>query len=464
MSEKEKIRKFVEKFFENLGCSISYENKFEKPEESVLKIENVPKRFAKFYGKEEPYYFYFDDSQNVPEGEYVTKGSYILSCVNKFLENKGETTLLKMKFEEKPKSVIQRKFSIKNCKLSEVSSRTSYEYLERFTFLTTYQYLNKKEELVTKMFVKGGEEVNFDLSKYETEEGKKRDLKTSEFQKDYEIAKDKLKEKIQEKTNSLKEQLKKNLEKEKQRIESHYEEQLKDDKTNLEKLKKQLDELEPGEQNRKRIQRLREQIEELNSNERTQYLEKDKKAAIDQEIQKHSLNIKNKLLNTTIICVPQLEYTAYFKTSNNSKRMINLSYDPSKDEISGARCECCQKAVEEIILCSSGHLICRECGDRCESCNDIICKKCSTFRCDTCNKLICKKCVKKCPVCGKMKCFDHFVKENFENTEICKNCAEICPDCGKYFSPENMKENKTGRKVCERCFHKNIKSDILRNI
>ena len=100
MSEKEKIRKFVEKFFENLGCSISYENKFEKPEESVLKIENVPKRFAKFYGKEEPYYFYFDDSQNVPEGEYVTKGSYILSCVNKFLENKGETTLLKMKFED----------------------------------------------------------------------------------------------------------------------------------------------------------------------------------------------------------------------------------------------------------------------------------------------------------------------------------------------------------------------------
>lgn len=466
MDEKEKIKKFVEKFFQNLGCEISYgkDDNADNLESSVLKIENVPKKFAKFYGKEEPYYFYFEESQDIPNGEYVTKGSYILSCINKFLENKGETTLLRIKFEKKPKDLIYERFPLRNCKLSEVSSRTSYEYIERFTFLTIFQYLNKKEEMITKLYIKDQEEVEFDLSKYETEEGKKRDLKTVDLQKDYEKAKILLKEKVNNKTDALKEELRENLEKEKERIENHHHEQIKEDKNNLEKLKKQLDELEPGEANRQKIRRIKEQIEELSSEKKEEELKKEKESSINQEIQKHSLNIKNKLMNTTIICTPVLVYNAYFKTSQNSKRMVQLEYNFFEDKISGLKCDCCGKELNEIILCSSGHLICRECGDRCENCDEIICKKCSTFRCDTCNKLICKNCVQKCPVCGKMKCSGHFVKENFENNEICKSCAETCPDCGKYFSPENMKKNKKGKRVCERCFHKNIESDILRNI
>ncbi|HKL24289.1 MAG TPA: hypothetical protein VJ912_03065, partial [Candidatus Nanoarchaeia archaeon] len=454
MSEKEKIKKFVEKFFQNLGCDVSYEPSPENLEEKgILKIQNVPKRFAKFYGKEEPYYFYFNESENISNGEYVTKGSYILSCINKFLENKGETTLLKIKFEEKPRKIIEDRFTLRNCKISEISSKNEYEYLERFTFLTTFQYLNKKEEEITKLFVKSnnGEVIDFDISKYETEEGKKRDLKQLNFEKDYEAAKNKLKEKIQEKTNSLKQKLSENLEKEKQRIESHYIEQLKDDKKNLEKLKKQLDDLEPGEKNSKKIIKTREQIEELSSEERKKELEKDKNSSIKQEIQKHSLNIKNKLINTTIICSPIIQYRVYFKTPQNMKRLVNIEYNVLEDKISGVKCDVCQKELNEIILCSSGHLICRECGFRCEECGEILCKKCPTFKCPDCGKTVCKNCVKRCPVCRKTKCSNHFMKESFHKQEICKKCAEMCSDCGEFFSPENIRKTKSGKNLCEKC-------------
>ena len=466
MTYSEKIKEFVRKFFENLGCEIEEmpSDSFSDEKTNSLKVQNVPPKFAKFYGKTEPYYFYFDESEKIPEGEYITKGSYLLSCINKFLEDKGETTLLKIRFDEKPRELIEKRFTIRNCEISEVSFTNHYEYLERFTFLTTFQYLNKKEEVVNRIFMKNSREIEFDLDRFQVEEGKKRDLKTTDFQNDYSVAKEKLQEKIQEKKDSLKEYLSEALEKEKQRVENHHYVQLDDDRRNIEKLKKQLDELDPGEQNRKKIQRLREQLEELNSEERKQYLERDKNSTLNQEIQKHSLNIKNRLLNTTIIYYPVYEYRAYFKTSSNSKRLIHLNYNPVRDRFSEINCDNCGKELGEIILCSSGHLICRECGDRCENCNDIICKKCSTFECPDCEKNVCKKCVLRCPVCGKIKCLSHFTKEAFDNRNICKDCAKTCAECGKRFNPQNIKKTKTGKEICEKCYHQSVKENILNSI
>lgn len=452
-----KIKKFIEKFFETLGCKIT-ENK------GILKIENVPAKFSKFYGKEEPYYFYFNKSDKIQEGEYVTKGSYLLSCINKFLENKGETTLLKIKFEEKPKKIIQERFKIRNCSISEVNPKPEYKHLERFTFLTTFQYLNKKEEVITKIFIKQGEEKDFDLSKYELEEGKKRDIKTINFKEDYETARKRLKEKIREKTNSLKEKITENLEKEKTRIHEHYKEQIKDDEKNIEKLKKQLEGIEQKEENIKRAERINEQIRELNSEKRVSSLEKEKEASIKQEIQKHTLDIKNKLLNTTIIYYPFYKYEVYFKTSNNSKRLVYFYYDSLEDKFLEIKCDCCKKEIGEIILCSSGHLICRDCGDRCERCNDIICKKCYVLKCTQCGKKICRNCSKRCSVCGKIKCSNHLIKESFEGKEICKDCSKNCPECGELYNSKNMKKTKTGKEICEKCFQKEVKKKVLKSL
>ncbi|MFW6282859.1 MAG: hypothetical protein ACOC1P_02290, partial [Minisyncoccales bacterium] len=57
-----KIKNFVIRFFENLECNIT-ENK------GVLKIENIPQKFERFYGKTCPYFFYFNKSDKIPEGE-----------------------------------------------------------------------------------------------------------------------------------------------------------------------------------------------------------------------------------------------------------------------------------------------------------------------------------------------------------------------------------------------------------
>lgn len=452
----DKIKDLVKRFFGNLKCSVSEIN-------GILKIENIPEKFSKFYGKPEPYYFYFNKNQKYSEGEYVTKGSYVLSCINKFLENKGETTLLKITHEEKPKELIQKKFTLRNCKIGEIFTRKNFKYLERFTFLTTFQYLNKKEETIKKIFVKDGEIIEFDISNHPIEEGKKRELKKSEFKKDYEIAKNKLKENLREKIESLKNNLSKNLENEKTRIKKHHEEQLKDDKIKLEKLEKQINELENNEKNKNKIKRIKEQIKELKSSEKKEYLKKDKNFTIEQEIQKHSLNIKNKLLNTTIICYPIFEFRAYFKTSNNTKRFVPITYDYIKNKILGIKCDSCEKEINEIILCSSGHLTCRDCGSRCENCNEIICEKCSKYKCSDCGKTVCKNCIIRCPVCGKLKCKNHFRKENFEGKEICTKCGKACSQCGKFFNPKNIKKTKKGE-ICELCYHKQIKNNTIKNI
>lgn len=237
MMEENKIKNLVIRFFETLECDIT-ENK------GVLKIKNIPQKFEKFYGKTGPYFFYFNESDKNKEGEYITKGSYILSCINKFLENRGETTLLKIKSDKKPIEIIKEKFEIKNCFVSEVYSKSEYKTLERFSFLTTFQYMNKKEEIVTRLFIQNRKKIDIDISGYNLEEGKKREINmdsSNKFKQDYDIAKEKLKEKIQGKIDLLKEQLSRSLEEEKARIQEHYEEQLKDDDKNIEELKKQLD-------------------------------------------------------------------------------------------------------------------------------------------------------------------------------------------------------------------------------
>lgn len=465
MSE-EKIKEFVKRFFENLECVVKEKN-------NVLKIENIPQKFEKFYGKTGPYYFYFDSSETykTKEGEFVTKGSYLLSCINKFLENKGETTLLKIKFEQKPEEIIKNKFSIKNCSIATVNQKKDYRFFERFTFLTTFQYLNKKEESIKDIFLQEGKRINPDLNKFELEEGKKRDFQTEDSKKlkeDYEIAKSILKKDVQEKIDVLKEKLLYELEEEKARIHEHFEEQLRDDDKNIEELKKQLEkaqsEKNPEKRDEKRIQRLEEQIKNLESKERRFELEKDKQASIDQEIQKHSLNIKNKLLNTTIIYYPFFRYEVWLKTSANSKKMIHIQYDFFENSFSEIKCDCCEKPLNEIILCSSGHLICRDCGERCESCGDIVCKKCSLSRCSQSGKKVCKKCSFRCPVCGKISFIGNTIKESFQGKNICRTCSARCSECGQLYSRKNIKKIKTGKEVCDKCYQKQVRKNILREL
>jgi len=53
------------------------------------------------------------------------------------------------------------------------------------------------------------------------------------------------------------------------------------------------------------------------------------------------------------------------------------------------------------------------------------------------------------------------MKESFHGQEICKKCAEMCSDCGEFFSPENIRKTKSGKNLCEKCYHKNIKNNVL---
>ena len=80
------LRNFTIKFFKELGAVV-------KESEDVLLITQVPLKFQKFYGKNEPYTIGFDGSKSSLSVEIVTSESYLLKTMRGYLDNTGESVL-----------------------------------------------------------------------------------------------------------------------------------------------------------------------------------------------------------------------------------------------------------------------------------------------------------------------------------------------------------------------------------
>ena len=425
MTEEEDIKNFTISFFANLNAAVLWDSSGKK-----LRVLNVPESFEKFYGKKSPYDLVFktEDMQNGEEP--MIKGSFLLNCMKEFLSDKGQTTLVKIDFDSSSEEDIHKCLHFRNCQLSNFIRKPAYDWLVRFTFLTTLQYLNEKEQIMNPIYVKGGEIVKFNLGQYKTLDGKKEEIKIEDIKSQYNAAKSFLKSQIQPKIESISEGLDKRLEKELQRVRNHYLNQIEEDGLNLEKSERQAKELENQMSNSEanktldmdfakiRLSRLKETIASLKSEKRMGDIKKEKEFFLKDEENKHSLNVNNQVMNTTIIYFPINSYSGYLK-NHDTTRLFNFVYNPLTGEVSKVLCEVCSKEIKDICLCTGGHISCGGCLRACLECQSEYCTKCLSNSCFTCGKKICKKCAKRCPLCGKIKC-----KSHMSGLSACNSCME----------------------------------------
>lgn len=423
MSELEEIKNFTVSFFTSLKSNLFWDDGGKK-----LTITTIPESFERFYGKRGPYILVFSQADVKNGEEPMVRGSFLLNCMREYLQDKGQTTLVKIDFDFEPKEELKNYIRLKNCNIASITKQQSYDWLVRFTFLTTLQYLNEKEQVMNSIYVKGNEIIKFDLDKYKTIEGKKEEINILDIKGPYNSAKEHLKTLIQPKLEKISEILNKKLEKETERVKNHYLNQIAEDKQNLEKSERLIREIRQqlADENNKeldrdfaniRIKRLQENIAALKSEKRKAELAKEESFFLNDENAKHSLGIDNKIMNTTIAYFPIYKYSTFLK-NHDATRILDLVYNPLTKSLSKLNCEVCNKEIRELYLCTSGHICCGGCLRACLECQNEYCIKCLQTSCFSCGKKLCRKCAKKCTICGKYKC-----KSHMKTNSTCETCS-----------------------------------------
>jgi hypothetical protein len=434
MDENENIKDFSERFFSNLGCKCSWNEK-------VLVIENVPASFEKFFGKKSPYFLVFQQENCNNNEELMTKGSYLLKSMATWLENLGQTGLLKINLDISD-TQIKNWFKFRNCEVYNIKKKVQNKSFYKFTFQTTYQYLNEREQISSSFYLQDGSIIEFNLDSFNVSDGKKNEANSQDIKPSYLSAKEALKNIIAQKIKELEVVLETRLEKEIGRIKHHYSSQIKEKQDQLEKSTDSLNQLEKTGKPDK-IARAKEHIQDLKNSFDFDKIKKEEEFFIADENRKHSLSVDTKLINTTIIYYPIYHISIFLK--NNSGRQIELIYDPLKKEKSSISCDICKNQISELVLDSCGHLICAKCGSRCSQCSNISCNNCLS-KCEYCKRIVCKKCMSRCQKCGKLVCKSHIKKDS-----MCINCLKQCSVCKDYFEISKIKNCSCGREICYKC-------------
>lgn len=461
----EKIKGFVTKFFESMKAEIVEET-------DGLIVKNVSESFEKFYGKKGPYKFSFNGEK---EGyEQINKGSFLLKAINDFLEGRGQTTILKIDFNFNPQEKIEQDYKLVNCEINRANKSHKNDYILRFTFSTNFQYLNEKEQIINNVLVKRGKILDFDLDELNVIQGNQKEAVVTTLDKDYAIAKEKLKEMLKDKTENISKEIGLMLDKEVERIKEHYKNQTKeiddnilDNKKRLERLEKERDEaILRGtnydiENYNKRKERFSKEIEKNENSEDKSKAKNEEESLIKEEIQKHTLNIKTKLINTTIIYYPIFSSEVIIKNSH-SARIIQFSFDPLYKDSSPIRCDSCKKEIKDIILCDSGHLTCDKCGTKCTNCGGIYLEESIKKICSTSGRKICDKCAVRCSGCGKFYS-KQFITKTYNGKDLCNSCMGVCSICGRMNDPDKIIVRE-GKKICTDCIKEEIKNKTLKGI
>lgn len=444
------IKKFTIEFFKNLKCSIS-------EEDDILVIENIPKSFEDLCGRVAPYRLSF--SSQISGTEFVGKGSALLTAMTKFLKGTGKTTLLKIDFDVNPIKEVEKVISFRNCEIGDLTKKYRNNFFSRFTFITAFQYLNESEQIVNEIYIHNGKVVNGDLSGYTIIEGENKDINSEHIKKDYEIARGILKETLCNKTTEISKNLGEKADKEIEGIKKHYENlmgELGGDLSGTIKKVREVelalrvaDEKEKGAL-RTRLDRLRKGLIKIGNDDSRERILKEQDFTIKDAVQKYSLNIDNKLANTTVIYYPVFSFNLFLK-GDSSKRFVEISYDPLTKTLDKLICESCGKEISRLNLCSAGHINCDNCLEKCGECGKIFCKKCLKRNCSVCGKSLCKNCSIMCLGCGKYVCKDHMRKDCVSGEDRCVNCLRACLRCHGLAHPKFFGEALDGSKVCQKC-------------
>lgn len=461
--EKDKLTNFVIKFFENLKANLSWDDK-------ILVIKNVPESFEKSYGKKAPYYLVFEEKNKTENTELVISGRGILNHITQYLGTTGgNTTLLKMNFNMDPANLIKKEFEFINSNITGLKQSYKNNFFYRFTFQTTFTYLNQQEQLLNEIYVHNNEIVEGDLAGYPVSEGKKEDISAKDIETNYEIAKLKIKTLIANKTKEIGQELNDELTAEIKRVQEHYKTQKSEinnkvtseiEKLSILKNQNTNSEIEKQELNR-RIKKIESTVEKIKEENNLFKIEKEEEFTINDLRQKHSLNITNKLINTTIIYYPIFTFNLSF--DNTFKKSLPLIYNPLTDNFDPVICSHCEQPIIKIEMCSSGHVVCPECAVVCKDCGQSYCKNCLKYSCEHCKKRLCKNCAIKCSFCNKIFCKEHSKQDQTTNEKGCVNCFKVCPKCKNSSNPKSFK--KVGNVlICQKCANKEISKKITKEL
>jgi hypothetical protein len=461
---KSQIENFTLEFFKNLKCSV-------KEEGELILIDNVPKSFEDIFGKQSPYKISFVANVGA-EVEFAGKGSRIFNAINKYLENTGKTTLLKIDFQIDPMEEIKKRIYLKNCEINNIVKKHKNHFFSRFTFKTSFQFLNEVEQAVNEIYVYDGKIVNGDLSGYKVIEGEVKEFSNVNLESYYNLARQELKEKIKNKTIEIGEIVKKKLEEEISRIKEHYGIHFKelggDLNQSLEKIKElelklRTAEDDEAEQIKTRLEKIRKGLVKIGDDEAIARITKEQEFTIKDAMHKHSLNIDNKLINTTVIYYPIFSFNLYLK-GEGSGRYIDMYFNPLTKEVNKISCENCSSEIKEINLCMSGHISCEKCLKKCGECHNLYCEKCLKRICSVCAKPLCKDCSITCLSCGKHVCQNHLRKDCVSGDERCVSCLRACLRCHGLAASKFFGEAMDGSKVCQKCLGEEKRKKVMKGM
>ncbi len=449
------IKNFTLDFFQRLECNISWEK-------DVLVIKGISKDFEEFSGRNGPFFLVFEKDKGNANTELITSGSQLLKLMRDYLDRKGETTLLKVVIEIDPVKEILERMKFYNCNISRVIQKKEYNILTRFTFSSIFQYLNEKERFLNYIYLDNGKIVDFDISKYRVIEGRKDEIKFGNVKSEYDIAREQLKKLLTKTTEEVSEKISEKLEREINRIKEHYARQTKEKEDQIFAIEKQIRKAEEQmikssekdkDSLKAKIDRFKENIQIIEKSDYKSRTKKEEEFLINDEIRKHGLNISNKLINTSIIYYPSFLLEVSL-TNGEIKGNVSVKLNPHTKAFDFPLCRSCNEAVKNAYLCSSGHLSCKECLDKCPSCDRLYCKHCLSRKCDVCRNNICIKCSVRCQSCGNHLCLLH-VKQSSSGDKLCSSCILRCRACGNLFSKKTLQKCPSCKSdFCDKCTKK----------
>ena len=354
---------------------------------NVLTISKAPKEFESIFEKKAPYKLVFslEKYNATPNSEFITKGSYFLSSLKEFMENKGQTSLIKLNIKISP--LLIKKIPLGNCSILKTQKKVFYNFLPEFTFFSNLQALNEKRQLLKKYLIKDKEILDLDLTKFNFLKSNPKEIPNQDLKEQYEITKNDFKKYLKENIKDFKINLKEKLEIEFQRIKKYYLTQIKEKDDETDTCQRKINNLKSKLKHtyykrdintlKRNIKDSKVRLEMLKKRGYNKRLNAEEKFHLRDEIDKHALIIENKLVNVTIFYyqTPVFSLSLNKKSKNNPleiSKTIEILYDSlfKKFELGSLTCESCKKNnINEINLCSiKKHLVCKTCLKKCRAC------------------------------------------------------------------------------------------------
>ncbi|MBP7708749.1 hypothetical protein KA107_03610 [Candidatus Pacearchaeota archaeon] len=437
------IREVVLGFFRSLKCIID-------EKEGVFTIKNIPEKFERAFSLKSSCKLCFIKEKSGTDIIFIDENSDLIRKMKDYLKNSSTKTLLKLDFDLPAN--IKDKIRLRNCSLSKIEKKQENNYFSRFSFLTNLRSLNKTDQVSTEIYVHEGKIVNGDLNNYNVHEGDAKEASTEHLEKDYAVAKEKVKDVLKDKIAEMSIWLNEKLQKETDRIDLHYNQILKEFELNKKRLLERMKEAELNNDFEK-LAKQKELFEQSFSEKDEKKIKNERDVVVENEKSKYSLDIDNKLINTTIIYYPVFRISLTLNEAGFNKN-VELIYNPLTEEMSSLNCDSCKTNLDQVNVCHGGHICCSSCLHLCAECGKRYCRLCLVGICGNCGKLVCKNCARKCSDCGKMSCKNCMRKIGLTGMEKCSSCVVYCPGCSNIVDKKRLVRGSNGSMVCPACIRK----------